>query len=245
MELSAFGWNIRLRLLRARENYRIHASLNRKITPQLKQLGSDDILIDKKYLRINVGGGKNHPKVDGWSIVDLRSTADYNVNLEKDQLPFDDNSIGVIFCSHTLEHINPHRLAHVLREFNRVLIPGGVLRVAVPDIELAIKHYVNKDRDFFENADVSPLSRELPIGGLLASWFYSSRLEEATVVGKGEGHVHCFDYDYMKYWLEKFNFTNVERSSYRNSKVPELRGIEFDRYEDESLFAEAIKPTRH
>jgi SAM-dependent methyltransferase len=42
---------------------------------------------------------------------------------------------NVVFCSHALEHLYPHEVNPALREFQRVLKPGGVAIVLVPDLE--------------------------------------------------------------------------------------------------------------
>lgn len=44
--------------------------------------------------------------------------------------PFD-----AIFCSHALEHLFPHQVETAIREFYRVLKPGGYALVFVPDLE--------------------------------------------------------------------------------------------------------------
>lgn len=44
--------------------------------------------------------------------------------------PFD-----VVHCSHALEHLYPHRVLPALREFMRVLRPGGTASVVVPDLQ--------------------------------------------------------------------------------------------------------------
>jgi len=41
----------------------------------------------------------------------------------------------VVFCSHALEHLYPHEVNPALREFKRVLKPGGVAIILVPDLE--------------------------------------------------------------------------------------------------------------
>lgn len=182
--------------------------------------------------KLNVGGGKGHPRLPGWAIVDLRETADIRVDISRDPLPFADGTIEVIFTSHTLEHIVPQRLGFVLDEFRRVLRPGGVLRIGVPDIALAVRAYATNDRAFFDRSEVTPFDRSAPLGGLLMSWFYSTS-------AVGQGHVHCFDEAYMRWWLEKHRFGAITRSEFRRSAVEELRSEDFDRHPSDTLFMEA------
>lgn len=40
-----------------------------------------------------------------------------------------------VFCSHALEHLFPHDVEKALREFHRVLKPGGAALIFVPDLE--------------------------------------------------------------------------------------------------------------
>jgi SAM-dependent methyltransferase len=44
--------------------------------------------------------------------------------------PFD-----IVYCSHALEHLYPHEVPQALSEFYRVLRPGGVCIILVPDLE--------------------------------------------------------------------------------------------------------------
>jgi len=42
---------------------------------------------------------------------------------------------NVVFCSHALQHLSPHEVHPALSEFVRVLKPGGVAIILVPDLE--------------------------------------------------------------------------------------------------------------
>lgn len=189
-------------------------------------------------IKLNIGGGKGHPRLPGWTIVDLRDTADLRLDITRQPLPFGADSVDVIFTSHTLEHIPPQKLGFVLAEFARVLKPasrGGVLRIAVPDIALACRAYLDRDLAFFQRAEVTPFDRAAPIGGQLMSWFYSTS-------AVGNGHVHCFDEEYLAHWLNRHGFTRTRRCAFRQSSLEELRSDAFDRHPNESLFMEAWKP---
>jgi predicted SAM-dependent methyltransferase len=133
-------------------------------------------------------------------------------------------------------------LDFVLGEFFRVLKNGNsLLRVSVPDIEVAVKAYVEKDELFFDHSEVSPITPNAPLGGKLASWFYSTRLDQKTgEESQMRGHVHCFDYEYMAYRLGRVGFQHIWRSSPQASVFSDLRSDAFDRHLMESLFIEAM-----
>ena len=64
-------------------------------------------------------------------------------------LPFDDNSVQVLYASHVLEHVSYNYDLHnerpvlfeTLKEWKRVLKPNGILYVAVPDANFNQKKY--------------------------------------------------------------------------------------------------------
>lgn len=51
------------------------------------------------------------------------------------QLPLQDNSVSLIYCSHTLEHLESNKAIGFLRECHRILKTGGVIRLAVPSTD--------------------------------------------------------------------------------------------------------------
>jgi predicted SAM-dependent methyltransferase len=57
-------------------------------------------------------------------------------------LPFADDSFDVVYHSHLLEHLQHHVVPGFVRECRRVLRPGGVLRLAVPDLEQICRLYL-------------------------------------------------------------------------------------------------------
>ncbi|MGH9935000.1 MAG: class I SAM-dependent methyltransferase, partial [Blastocatellia bacterium] len=83
--------------------------------------------------RLNVGCG--HQRREGWIGIDIVATeaADIVRDITRG-LPFDDASVDEIYCDNVLEHIGPSAdFIFVLNEFYRVLKPGGVATIIVPD----------------------------------------------------------------------------------------------------------------
>ncbi len=57
-------------------------------------------------------------------------------------IPFDANSIDVVYHSHLFEHLDRAVAPIFQREVHRVLKPGGIQRIVMPDLEFAVKRYV-------------------------------------------------------------------------------------------------------
>lgn len=77
-------------------------------------------------VKINVGCGDNRPA--GWDNYD----SELDISLP---LPFRDGSVDFILAEHVVEHVTTQQAWKFFEECKRVLVPGGVLRVAIPDIE--------------------------------------------------------------------------------------------------------------
>lgn len=104
-------------------------------------------------MKLNIGSGGI--KLDGFVTCDYDPLAkpDYLVNLEKDKLPFPDNSVELVVASHIFEHLGEGYF-HCLKELYRVCKHGAIIDVTVP-------HHRN---DYF--FDDPTHRRPITVGGL-------------------------------------------------------------------------------
>lgn len=91
--------------------------------------------------RLHLGCGRRI--IAGYVNIDIEG-GDLQMDIRK--LDFPDSSVAEIYASHVLEHFGRHEFKDVLREWYRVLKPGGCIYLSVPDIDSAIRHY-NEHRD--------------------------------------------------------------------------------------------------
>jgi predicted SAM-dependent methyltransferase len=99
---------------------------------------------------LNLGCGLNFHKE--WINVDMTSNSPYVIshNLLK-KFPFHNNRFDVIYNSHVLEHFPKEKASNFVRECFRVLKPGGIMRVCVPDLENIVNEYLKQLHENTEN----------------------------------------------------------------------------------------------
>jgi predicted SAM-dependent methyltransferase len=127
-----------------------------------------------------------------------------------------------VFVSHLLEHLFfPADVKPFLAEIRRVLAPGGVVRIVVPDIERCIEAYVGNDRSFFANRrETWPWWPPNP-----------TRLEDfLAYAGAGaepaylfEAHKYGYDFETLAKVLSDAGFVGTLRSEYMSSDFPDLK----------------------
>ena len=90
---------------------------------------------------LNLGCGRRFHTA--WTNVDFTSASEGIIahNLTKG-ISFPDASFDVVYHSHLLEHFPKVAAESFLRECCRVLRPGGILRVVVPDLEQIVRTYL-------------------------------------------------------------------------------------------------------
>jgi predicted SAM-dependent methyltransferase len=191
-------------------------------------------IADLKYL--DVGCGRNthdafinldyfwHPQVDVcWDV--------------RRGLPFPDQSMRGVFSEHCLEHFPLPAGQAILREILRVLLPGGTVRLVVPDGELYLRTYFqqvfgDKSQHFpFQEAE----SRQ-PLWTPMASVnrvFYQDR--ESPF-----GHRTIYDFALLSTLLRDCGYATIQKCRFGEGRDGRLL-IDTPARAIESLYVEATK----
>lgn len=90
-------------------------------------------------IKLNLGA--SHTRIPGFVNIDIVKKADISLDLGKDKLPFENDSVDLIFSYHTLEHIPDYLFC--ISEIHRVLKHGGHFLVGVPYLTLTEYNLVN------------------------------------------------------------------------------------------------------
>lgn len=130
-----------------------------------------------------------------------------------------DHSVECAFCSHILEHLYPRDAAKMFSEVLRILKPGGVFRVVVPDLEWALRLYNRKDPAAFLNA----------------------MYEYSGGIGKNS-HKWMFTDLSLKQFFESQGFIDVKVCGFQEGRLPNVE--QMDCRPANSVFVEGICPLR-
>jgi len=185
----------------------------------------------QKLKKLNIGCGTDYK--NGWINIDNNSDnnitqLDLNWDLRK-PLPYEDGTIDFIFNEHFFEHLTPEEGVETMKDLYRILKPGGVLRVAMPDLEQIVDNYSNL-----------PLDKD-PVLKTFKLDFIKTRAERINISFRNWGHKWLYDFEELSRRLQQAGFSGskITRQDRQKSGYPELVNLEI---RDESiLVVEAIK----
>ncbi len=183
-------------------------------------------------------------------------------------IPYPCDSVDAVYHSHVLEHLDRnlpdpgHDAAlNFVKECRRVLKPGGILRIVVPDLEYSIRCYLGHlevaltrpeesarhddfIRDFMEQSVrrmAYGTSTQRPLQKATENLFLGDARK------RGETHQWGYDRINLPALLENAGFTSVRLVDYQTSAIPNWKSIGLDldergaEYKPHSIYAEAIK----
>jgi hypothetical protein len=104
----------------------------------------------KNDLKLHLGCGPS--VLPGWINIDMEIYPGVLAQkLPRGLKRFGTSSVRYIYSSHFMEHLDyPGDAVEFARQCLRILVPGGVLRIVVPDIEPILRAYVADNQKFFK-----------------------------------------------------------------------------------------------
>ncbi len=176
-------------------------------------------------LYLNLGAGSI--KLPGFINIDLDPQADMQLDLTK-KLPWPDRSVGGIYCEHFIEHLNQTEVIQLLHECRRILMPGGIIRVATPDLVQVVQQYVDNFKD--------------PVWDRHGYYWANSRCERFNLAMRDWGHKWMFDEEELVRLAIMVGFTVRARCDLGQSLDNVFRNLETR--DSSSLIIEFEKPDR-
>ena len=149
-------------------------------------------------MKLHLGCGKRY--IPGYVHIDAVDYPHIDHVASIDNLSFiSDLSIEVIYNCHVLEHFKRKEVERVLHEWFRVLKPGGVLRISVPDFAKLSEVYQRYGK------------LDMVIGALFGRGDYLYNI-----------HYNVFDFDSLSEALKKAGFNNMQRYDWRKTEHAEM-----------------------
>jgi len=148
-------------------------------------------------------------------------------------LDYPDGSAQYVYASHLIEHMSRWQGLALLRECHRVLTPGGVIRLATPDLALAIGEYTRGEAPYGltpGDSFMQQLETHRDVEGTLAQ-----RLIRKFVFA---AHQWIYDADSLSLLLQEAGFLASTVREYREGLVPDLELLE---HRPGSLFIESVR----
>lgn len=166
----------------------------------------------------------------------LNKNVDLNIDL-RFPLPLESERWKGIYAHHVVEHISYEHAQKLFREGFRLLKPGGIFRIVVPDAELFLRLYVESDPE-----------KRKRIFELYPAWAMDELnstcpMEMVNYVfrdSKFNQHLFAWDYETLCFRLQQAGF-KVARTKVNESADPTLQNRDNTGWAQFSLYVDATK----
>ena len=173
-------------------------------------LDSAQQLEAKSVRRLHIGG---HVEAPGWEVLDaLPGPKVDHLGKAQDLSQFEDGVFSELYASHVVEHFDYRdEISQALREWFRVLKPGGVAYISVPDMDILAQLFLA--RDSLDGKERFQVMRMM-FGGHVDRYDYHQ-------VGLNE--------EFLRFYLEDAGFRNLQRVEsfglFEDSSVLLFKGV--------------------
>jgi predicted SAM-dependent methyltransferase len=170
--------------------------------------------------KLMLGAGSNSR--EGWLMTDIAPQSPAVMYLDVTRpFPFDSDTFEYIHAEHLIEHITWADGLQMLRECRRVLKPGGIVRIATPDLAVLIGLYDGKRNEVGQRYIQWITDLLYPeVGAYKAAFVINNAFTNF-------GHKFLYDGELLELAFTKAGFTNIREFPMGESDDENLRGIEF------------------
>lgn len=151
------------------------------------------------------------------------------------RLPVRDESAACVYCSHLLEHLTRFDCRKALAETFRILRPGGIFRMVLPDLALLVKRF-NESEDigrahvFMRDSLLGTESRPRGLRRVLPAMFTHG------------DHQWMWEQRSLTKELHDSGFENIRRATIGDSGIAAFEPVEDERRWTDSLGMQCNKP---
>jgi len=195
--------------------------------------------------KLQLGAGAN--LLPGWFNTDYFPRPNiFFVDVTK-PFPIPSDSFNFIFTEHHIEHISYKHAVFMLKESFRILKPGGIIKVATPDLTKSLASYFNDDIYQEEFKDHSK--------NYIYSGFYNAvnyvpvddyfKAHEINDMFYNYEHKFIYDFESLKRVLENAGFTNVKDCALEASTHSDLLDIEAHNSDFDKYFTLSVEATKN
>lgn len=148
------------------------------------------------------------------------------------RIPEVDSSVAAVYSSHMLEHLDRDEASRFLKEAHRVLAPGAVIRIAVPDLRRYVDDYLaTGDADNFIRRTRLAQGRPKSLGAKLNLLFIGFR-----------HHLWMYDGESLCRQLVTIGFCEPRVMEPGTTRITRPGALDLHERMEESVFVEALKP---
>lgn len=180
------------------------------------------LLKENREIYLEIGSGSKKGE-NGWTTLDMAPGCDIFWDLSEG-LPFPDETVHKIYSSHVLEHFTYIEGQRLLAESLRVLIPGGLFSICVPNARIYIDAYAARRT-----------LEAVTYFGYEPAFNATSMINYVNYVAYMDGH--------HKYMFDEENLiADIEKSGFKSVRLRGFdRTIDLEVRDFESIYAEAKK----
>jgi predicted SAM-dependent methyltransferase len=161
--------------------------------------------------------------LEGWLNTDMTPLRERGVIYLDitEPLPLPDGSFDYVYSEHLIEHVSlPAGIDH-MKECNRILKRGGIMRIATPDLQFLLDYFAGRPLTPVQQGFLDEIIHEFHPGLGLRS--PAILLNEFV---REWGHQFIYDRDVLRQAMELAGFGEVISCNVKESRHPPLDGLE-------------------